>query len=397
MKALLKYIVPVLLVIPGGFFTSCDQDDISPVQAEAFVKYYGAGMKDKGMQVLTLEDGYLIMANIEDPARGQDICVIRTNRYGNSVQDPVIIGGAFRDQGAALKANDDGFIIAGSTRKSESGYTNAYIVQLNAEATEVVWEMDTGFANNDEALDIYMHEDGRIAVCGYTEIDREGKNVLLIELDIQEDTILVDMADFGLAEDEVANVISRTGDSYLFAGYASMPSGGTSGISRRLFALKWDGTSDLGVPSYRNLGDSHNAEIIDIVKTAEDEFYLACEAINTESSSSYIQVATLSSSPWNWEFPENLKFGERTRNIVSEMKISENQIYLSGTSSNTGARGDMFVIQADINGSNETYQYQGDGSTYEGISFDKTPDGGFILTGAAYTGEQSAIILTKLR
>lgn len=396
MKALLNYIILVLMTLPGWLLLSCDNDEISSAQADAFVKYYGAGMKDMGMQVLTLDDGYLIMANVETPGRGQDISVIRTDRYGNSVQDPVMIGGKFKDHGTSMKANDAGYIIAGSTRKSDNGYTNAYIVQLNAEASEVVWELDTGFTNNDEALDIYIHEDGDIAVCGYTEIDLKGKNVLLIELNFVDDTMLVNMGNYGLADDEVANIVSYSGDRYLFAGYASMPTGNTSGISRRLFALKWDGTSDLGEPSYRTI-ESNNTEIVDIIKYAEDEFYLACRAENIESSESYIQVATLNSSSWRWEFPENLQFGERTRNRVNEMKISGNQLYLSGTSSSAGSRGDMFVLQTDMDGANATYLYQGDGSSYEGMSFDITPDRGFILTGAVYTGEQSAIALSKLR
>lgn len=395
-KFRIRHIAFLFLAVPGCLWISCDKDEISESQASSFIKYYGAGMKDAGMEVLSLEDGYLIMANIEDPDRGQDICIIRTDRFGNTVQDPVIIGGRFNDHGARMKANESGFVIAGSTRQSDHGETNAYIVQIDPEATEVLWEIDTGFSMDDEALDIYIHDNGDIAVCGYSEIDREGKNVLLIELHFVDDTMQVSLRDYGLAEDEVAHVICRTNNRYLFAGYASMPAGSTSAISSRLFALKWDGTSDLGEPSYRIIDNNYNSEIVDIVKTGEDEFYIACRAEHTESEESFIQIAQLSSSPWHWEFPANLQFGERTTNHVSQMQISGDRLTLCGTSSDVGDRGDMFVMETDLNGTAPVYRYRGDGISYEAEGFDHTGDGGFIMTGAVYTSQQSAVAVFKL-
>ena len=66
-----SYIPLIILIIFLG--AACDNYDISSKQAETFVRYFGVGLQDEGMKVISTDEGYLIMANVENPGRGKDI------------------------------------------------------------------------------------------------------------------------------------------------------------------------------------------------------------------------------------------------------------------------------------------------------------------------------------
>lgn len=392
----MKHLSNIVLIVLALSFFACDDDTLSGLQADSFIKYYGAEMNDEGRTVITLDDGYLIMGNVETSDDRKDICVIRTDKFGNTVQPPVIIGGDFDDMGYSMKRNDGGFVISGSRRRTEFGYTEAYVVQLNEQATEIVWEVDTGYYMDDELRDVLILDNGNIICCGYTETDNNGKDLLFIE--IESSGNVVTMNHVGGTKDQVANAIVETSDAYLLAGWEGLPLTSTSGQTQRLFMYEWDGGLAPGNSDYLRIYEELNIEIVDMVAVNENEFYLACNVSQIESNASKVQIIKIdiSDHPTIHNYNDYLKYGEHDINHASEMRISGNHLYISGTAYNTGSKGDMFVLETQLDGSNPLYFYEGDGSSFVANGFDLTDDGGFIITGAAYINDQSAITLSKL-
>jgi hypothetical protein len=385
--------IPYILIIFVIYFvSSCDNEEISDIQAESFIKFYEAGMYDEGIRVLTRDDGYLVMANVENPGRGRDICLIRTDKFGNTLQDVTIAGGLFDDFGYDIEPHNSGYVITGSTRETEYGEMKAYVAQVNQEATQIEWEIDTGYSKNTVSNALLVLDNGNIVAAGYMETENGKKDILLMEMDSDGDTITLGHYGF-LDVDEVACAIAETPTQYLLAGYRI---GSALSGNRQICVLRWKvGTN----PSIAYLLTNNlDAEAVAVVATGEDEYYLASNVRQSGSNESVIRILKINLA---YQLLEDMSFGQKSINLVSDMKIVGNNLYISGTASNSGTvtntNGDMFVMHSDLSGNSPAYYYEGDGASYKGYGFDLASDGGYILTGSVYLSNQSAVVLGKIK
>ena len=73
----------ILISLLAVLFFSCERD-ISPVQAEKFVKFYGSYLMDEAGEVEVLSNGgYAICGTINVSGSGRRMALIVTDRYGN--------------------------------------------------------------------------------------------------------------------------------------------------------------------------------------------------------------------------------------------------------------------------------------------------------------------------
>ena len=122
-------------------YLSCDKIEITDKQADSFVKFYGGPSLDYGVDVRqTSNGGYAILGTITTPDKGTDMCLIITDKYGNSVYDTKYFGGYYDDKGICLNMLDDGgLILMGSYQDSISGSMDVFIVKTdNSGVTQ--WE-----------------------------------------------------------------------------------------------------------------------------------------------------------------------------------------------------------------------------------------------------------------
>ena len=253
----MKYFFASILIIILSV-SACDKYDISSKQSETFVRFYGIGLEDEGLQVISTDYGYLIMANVENPGRGKDICIITTDEFGNTFAPVLTIGRAFDDIGYAIKSNANGYIIAGSTMESQNADKDAYLIQLGP-GGELEWEKPIEHENNNEAYDVLVENDGELIFTGYTESGDATKerDILFLKTNANGEELEFNQLGNPNADEEANSVVLWRDSTYMFAGY-QRSSNGTKDIS----LWRWEGISPVSSPLYYRTEGNSVAECI---------------------------------------------------------------------------------------------------------------------------------------
>lgn len=369
---------------------SCDKESISDQQAANFVKFYGAGLEDNGVRVITATDGYLILGNIDNTNQGKDICLIRTDKFGNSNGTILTYGGAFDDEAYTIVPNDSGYVIAGSTQRTASSDKDAFLIQIDQNGNEL-WNVRFDLAGNDEAYEAVILDEGVIALTGYTEDETGDKDVLFIKY-TRVGNLTVSKS-YGLQSvDEEAFSMAYLGNNlYFFGGYKEANIAGQK--SQKLLLLRWNEVTEVGVGINDSKIITENTIARDITRGADGNLLVACNALK-ENSESDILLIKMNDAVNQAEWTSTL--GERTTNTVCCVKTLGSSIYLSGTSSNESEIGDMLIVKMDQTGQSPEYIYRGDGETYSGSGFDFTSNGGYVITGANFVNKKSLITIFKI-
>lgn len=386
----MRYFSSIIIISFFLGLLSCDKESISDPQTENFVKFYGAGLEDNGVRVITVTDGYLILGNIDNANQGKDICLIRTDKFGNSNGTILTYGGAFDDEAYTIVPNDSGYVIAGSTQRTASSDKDAFLIQIDKNGNEL-WNVKFDIAGNDEAYEAIILDDGVIALTGYTEDEAGDKDVLFIKYS-RVGNLTVSKS-YGLQSvDEEAFSIAYLGNNlYFFGGYKEANIAGQK--SQKLLLLRWNEVTEVGVGINDSNIFTENTIARDITRSADGNLLVACNAIK-ENGESDILLIKMNDEVRQSEWTSSL--GERTMNTVCCLKTLGNLIYLSGTSSNESEIGDMVIVKMDQNGLSPEYIYRGDGETYSGSGFDFTSNGGYVITGANFVNKKSLITIFKI-
>jgi hypothetical protein len=375
----------VTLIISAFLVWSCDNPAISDLQQKSFIKFYGTGIEDEGMKVITTTDGYLLMGNIENPGRGKDICIIKTDHYGNSEGPIKVYGGFWDDMGYAIKPDSLGYVIVGSTHQTEFSDKDVYVVQIDPQG-DTLWtrSYDRDSHLDDEAYDFLVLDNGHLIITGYTQNNLDNKvskDYLFLETDADGRKIIFEPK--GVLADEVAFSVVKFEDTYLFAGY-------TEGAIRSMIVFRWSGTTSpyVIIPSSDVISEAKA-----IIPVNNNEFVVAATVQPDQSAATYIKLMRINATgSIIWE----KQFGKLTMNSVSSLAFHNDSLYTVGTTTDGDTQGDILLIKTDLYGDDPSYFEVGDGVSYEGNGFDFALDGGFIITGANFLNENSVIALIKL-
>jgi hypothetical protein len=315
----MKQLLQLLLLLTPVLFSCDDYDKISDNQEQSFMKFFGGGLEDEGMKVLNTDEGYLIMGNILNQGKGHDICVIFTDKYGNSTSPIMVYGGEFDDYGYGIaEVNTEGYVIVGST-VSEEGDKQVFIVKITLKG-DTLWTKNYGNEFDDEAFDVLVRENGNLILCGYTEVNELNKDYLLIETNANGE--LIRFKNEGRAiESEVAQSLVQVDSKFLLAGYSY----GSSETNKKALAILWDGISQ---PTAKPFTIGLHSQANSICGDGNNGYYMACTVQPDPSIQSDIYILKL-----NQYLEEDWRksFGERARNVVSDIAFYDNFLLINGT------------------------------------------------------------------
>lgn len=394
-----KYLIIILPFII--FITSCDEDRITDIQSESFIKYYGGSLVDEGIRVLSLENGgYLLLGNMETPDNGKQVCVIITDKFGNSVGSANLYGFKYNDYANGIKKNNKGYIIAGTSEENAQGEINNILLIQILENGTLDWIKTIQPADNSNEVvnDFLVLSDQSLVLIGYKDItETNKKRMILIKTDPNGN---LNEQPMEFRSDNIIGtgiIGSDKSGYYLIAGYRIIKTSEVT--SKKVFITEWQGYGN--VLLYANTSDVDNAYAISIIPQEDGNYIVPCNV--TSGDERYIKIIKVSTGIQSIEKLWEKKYKKDEQNIGSYCFSHNNKIFLVGTS--TGATdindeanfGNIFLLEMENDGNLPDFHYMGDGISFQGNGFDFSTDGGYIITGSNKLNQNSMITLIKLK
>jgi hypothetical protein len=212
-----------LMALLAILFVSCERD-ISPVQAERFVKFYGSYLMDEAGEVEVLDNGgYAICGTVNASGQGKRMALIVTDRYGNMLNDfPQYYNEEGLEAGATslvlLQGGSDGFLLSGFVERPAGGSQNVqkdiFLVRTTRTG-EVLWQRSYG-SPEDEQVEHAVKMTGPGFMLAGSQEKSGRSNIFVMEVTEEGDSIPI-----GLnfpnpnAENATANFLLNTGRDYL--------------------------------------------------------------------------------------------------------------------------------------------------------------------------------------
>jgi hypothetical protein len=157
-------------------------------------KNYGGALTDiaKNIIINPVDSGFIFTGYTNSIGNGgYDIYLVRTDKNGNIIWEKSF-GGFDWDFGDDLIfASDGNLIICGSTYNSKYGKSDAYVLKINSNSGNLIWEKKFGGFEDDEFKALKLTSDNFYIITGYTKSYADIKSdILLFKLNLNGDSIL---------------------------------------------------------------------------------------------------------------------------------------------------------------------------------------------------------------
>jgi hypothetical protein len=271
MQKMMKY--SFILILLTGFFLSCERE-ISPDQADSFVKFYGNYLFDQAVDVEVLSSGgYAICGTESSKSYGKRMVLIVTDRYGN-VQNgfPKYYTLEGLETGGtsliALQGGTDGFFLSGFVEQPVTGSTavqkDIFVVRTSASG-ELTWQRSYGSIEDENIYHAVERIDSGYMLAGSQE--KGGRSdILVMGVTEQGDSIRLSLNyNNPYAENSTATFLLNTGDMYLCACTFDKVNGEGTGIQ----ILTFD--NDLS-PQAKNLSGEFDEFGMCIIEQGQGKF-----------------------------------------------------------------------------------------------------------------------------
>jgi len=129
---------------------------------------FGGVGRDILSQIMETDDGFVIAGSTESFGSGKfDVWIIKTDEEGRLLWNKTF-GGGGNDYGYYVEQTDDGYIVVGSTESFGSGGSDAWVIKTDREGN-LKWNATFGGEGDDCFNSIQKAEDGGFVIAGSTE------------------------------------------------------------------------------------------------------------------------------------------------------------------------------------------------------------------------------------
>ncbi|NOQ25202.1 MAG: hypothetical protein GQ564_07550 [Bacteroidales bacterium] len=399
MKQIIKYTCGLILILTTF---SCDKLDISSIQADSFIKLYGSGSKEIGVDVKSFNNGYILLATTTHPNREDtDIVLIKTDKYGNQKGDVDTIDSGGDDvAGKLLLTDDGGFIIIGTISDTTNRisddvnnldykkfYQDIYIAKYNS-GGEIDWRDTVGVKDvNEQAKAIKKAQTGYI-IAGST--DRNGsRDVYLVKI---YDSGVFDWDNtFGGDKDDYASDIIMHADGYLIIGTSN---GYDSFTGLGKFDILLIKTNFTGGETHSHVyGGIYNDYGNSVVET-NDGFVFTGSKENIIGDDADIYVAKIDKENL-LEIIWNKSFGDNLYDQGFDILKNENGFTVAGNYEISNGTSAAYFLNIDSEG-NELFENILGSYNQSVNSIERISDGSYIMIGNSGQEGNEMICLMKL-
>ncbi|MCK4745671.1 MAG: hypothetical protein KAT15_01480 [Bacteroidales bacterium] len=218
MKYIIIVLAPLLLLV-----SSCQQE-ISPEQAEKFIKFYGNALMDVAKDVEVLDDGSYAICGIDSVAgEGKRMVLVVTDKYGNINQGfPRYYSEENFHSGAnamvVKNGGQGGFLLVGYVERPTGGpvsQKDLFLVKTSRTGDEH-WKKSFGSQEDESILHATeMISSGGYILAGYQVQDGK-KDIMVMGVNETGDSIELGLNyNNPFADNASANYIYNTGEQYL--------------------------------------------------------------------------------------------------------------------------------------------------------------------------------------
>jgi len=361
------------------FLASCDKMDISPAQADTFVKFYNTFPIFTGADVKEIPGkGYVMVGTTVTSGTGDEqICLIRTDLYGNSVDTARYFGGRLNDVAYCIQVLDDGgFAILGSTIDTITGRKAVYFIRTDSEGNQI-YDRTIGGLYDVEAYTLKVSAAGSFYMVGYGFTTRGGaalnKDIWLFALNNAGEPLWFEPRYIGFAYEDIGNDLQLLPDGRIVI------TGKTTNSQNETHAFILKTGSTGFVSSLFTVPSQENEEASCLQVIDENTFVLSGTA-QPSGTASRIMMKKIELSLTGLRVIWDNAYGDATDKDVCVIR-QENSLHLLATTPSAGINTTITLITTDAEGDNAVYSEIGEGSQLNASSFEMTTDKGFIIAG----------------
>lgn len=386
-----------LFALIAALFYSCERD-MSPEQADQFIKFYGSYLMDEARDMEPLDDGGFAICGVDSvPGIGKRMVLIVTDQYGNLKSG---FPQYFTEQGFESAANtivpvrggQGGFLLAGYIERpidgSQDTQKDIFLVKVSSAGT-INWQKSYG-SINDEAI---LHATERISsgfmLAGY-KVEDGRSDILIMGVEQEGDSIRLGLNyNNPYAENTTANYLLNAGDHYLcVCTYDKIGNTGTTDI----LILNFD---DELSPIDENLTDDSNEVGTCIIEDGLNTFLVLGNRIiggrsevvvhQIETEGLYITRSVLLAT-----------ISENNMDLIGKRfaKTADGRYAIVGTRQSGREREIFLQLLTASHDPAGRIIYGASGDQY-GADIDVTEDGGLVMLGTTSYEENSMISLIK--
>ncbi len=347
---------------------------------------YNNGDYSMGRSLVETSTGGYIIVGYSEFSSGQYTSIFLVGALGNGDVDwSRTIGGPNDDYAYSMTATSDGgYIIAGITDTTLTGYSDIYLIKTYSDG-QVEWSQTYNIGNYDNSRSVIQTADGGYAIAGYAD-----DNMLLIKT--YQNGTLQWYKSYDMAADnsDYAYSIVQTNDGgYALGGYTSS----SSGDSTNLCIVK---TYPDGILQWNQTYSGTNTTDYgySLISTSDGGFALAGRSYSesTDSYDAYL-VKTYANGTLQWSQTYNGTYDDSAYSVI---QTSDGGYALGGYTYTAGYTTDVYLIKTYANGTMQWNQTYG-GANYDyAYSLIATGNGGYVLAGStqsAQTGSYDVLVV----
>ncbi len=386
-----------ILILLSGFFLFCERE-ISPEQADSFIKFYGNYLMDQTGDVEVLSNGGFAICGTEtSQALGKRMVLIITDEYGNVrsgfpryfTEEGLETGGSSL---IALQGGSGGFLLSGFVERSVEGteavQKDIFLVRTSATGEEI-WQRSYGSLEDEQILHSIEKINSGYMLAGYQV--KDGKSDLLIMGVTEEgDSIRLSLNyNNPYAENSTASYLLNTGKMYLCACTFDKINDQGTGIQILTF-------DDELSPLAKNLSGEFNEYGMCIIEEGNDEFLVLGNRENGSGDSELLLYGIETDGLLITNSSLVATISEENTDLIGKKVIetAAGNLAIAGTR-REGVNSEVllqYVFSSYQIGEQVTYGASG---AQAGMDIELSDDGGFVLLGTNSYGESTVISLMK--
>jgi len=305
-----------------------------------WTRAYGGSSGDGGYSVQQTSDlGYIVAGWTTSFGNSDQVYLIKTNTSGDTLWTRTY-GGSNSDWGYSVQQTSDGGYIVAGTYDNFGTNTQAYIIKTNTSG-DTLWTRTYGGTNWDYGYSVQQTTDGGYIVAGVTKSFGNWNQVYLVKTNASGDTLWT-RAYGGVNYDEGYSVQQTSDGGYIVAGVF-----GYGGGNPQVYLVKSNAMGD--TLWTRTYGGTRYEDGFSVQQTS-DGGYIVAGATSSfgDTLGNVYLIKTNASGDTLWTRNYG---GSRWDDGTSVQQTSDGGYIVSGFAYSFGDSGQVYLIKTDANGS----------------------------------------------